>query len=153
VAMMGRLGYDLDVSKMTEKELAFSQQALKDYRRLSNTIGQGDLYRLLAPYDGERASLMYVDKDKKKAVLFGYVLHPRYGSNWAPVKLQGLDAGKTYRVKEINKYPGTKTELAGDGKTLIEDGKAFTGEYLMKAGLSILGKKELTSTVVEITEE
>jgi len=146
VAMMGRLGYDLDVSKMTDKELAFSQQALKDYRRLGTTIGQGDLYRLLAPYGSERAALMYVDRDKKKAVLFGYVLHPRYGNSWAPVQLQGLDAGKVYRVKEINKYPGTKAEF-------VEDGRTFTGEYLMKAGLSVLGKKELTSTVVEITAE
>ncbi len=28
---MGKLGYDIEVSKMTPDELAFSQQALKDY--------------------------------------------------------------------------------------------------------------------------
>ena len=121
-------------------------RALKDYRRLSATIGQGDLYRLLAPYGSDRAALMYVDGDKKKAVLFGYVLHPRYGGVWAPVKLQGLDGARTYRVKEINRYPGTPAVLA-------EDGKTFTGEYLMKTGLGVLGKKELMSAVVEITEE
>ncbi|MBS1664797.1 MAG: alpha-galactosidase [Bacteroidetes bacterium] len=146
VAMMGRLGYDLDVSKMKEKELAFSQQALKDYRRLSGTIGQGDLFRLLSPYDRERAALMYVDADKKKAVLFGYVLYPRYGSTWPPVKLQGLDGQKSYRVREINRYPGVHG-------VLVEDGKKLSGEYLMKVGLNILRADALSSAVIEITEE
>ncbi len=147
VAMMGRLGYDLDVSKMTEKELAFSQQAVKEYKRLSPTIGQGDLYRLLAPYGRDRAALMYVDADKKKAVLFAYVLHPRYGSVWAPVKLQGLDASKTYRIKEINRYP----EAAAPAWP--QEGQRYTGDYLMKAGLSVSGEDALTSMVIGITEE
>jgi alpha-galactosidase len=145
VAMMGRLGYDIDVAKMAAPELQFSQNAVKNYKRLSNTIWQGDLYRLVAPYQQERAVLMYVDDDKKKAVLFAYTLHPRYGTNWTPVKLQGLDAAKTYTVKEINLYPATLSVLP-------ENDKQFTGEYLMNAGLNVSGSDALTSAVIEITE-
>lgn len=145
VAMMGRMGYDLNVEKMTASDLAFSQQALKTYSGLNAVIWHGDLYRLEAPYGQERASLMYVDSVKSRAVLFSYTLHPRYGENWAPVRLQGLDAGKKYILKEVNLYPGSKSRLAFDGK-------AFTGEYLMNAGLEVSSPEALTSSVIEINE-
>ena len=38
VAMMGKLGYDLQVNGLTEQELAFSQQAISNYKRLSDVI-------------------------------------------------------------------------------------------------------------------
>ncbi len=143
VAMMGRLGYDIDVAKMPEKDLLFSQQAVQNYKRLSNTIWQGDQYRLIDPYGKERAALMYVDADKNKAVTFVYNLHPQYGKDWVPVKLQGLDSTKLYTVKETNLYPGSQSALA-------ENGKQFTGEYLMKVGLNITNSNELTSFVIEL---
>ncbi|BAV07945.1 alpha-galactosidase [Filimonas lacunae] len=146
VAMMGRLGYDIDVARMSEKDLQFSQQAVKNYKQLSNTIWQGNQYRLINPNQEERAAVMYVEEDKKKAVLFSYTLHPRYGTNWTPVKLQGLDAAKLYTVKETNLYPGTHSELA-------ENNKQFTGEYLMNIGLNVSSSNQLTSAVVEIIVE
>lgn len=146
VAMMGRMGYDIDVAKMSPGDLQFSQQAVKNYKRLSPVIWQGDLYRLIAPYDGERAALLYVDKDKNKAVSFVYNLHPRYGKDWVPVKLQGLDSEKLYTVTETNLYPGTRSSLA-------ENGKQFTGDYLMKVGLNLNNSTQLTSTVIELTAE
>lgn len=144
VAMMGRLGYDIDVARMPEKDLQFSQQAVINYKRLSNIVWQGDQYRLVNPNQQERAAVVYVNNDKNKAVLFSYTLHPRYGTNWTPVKLQGLDATKLYTVTETNLYPGTNSELP-------ENGKQFTGEYLMNIGLQVSGTNQLTSSVVEIT--
>lgn len=144
VAMMGRLGYDIDVARMPEKDLQFSQQAVNNYKRLSNTIWQGDQYRLVNPNQQERAAVIYVDGDKKKAVLLAYTLHPRYGTNWTPVKLQGLDAAALYTVKETNLYPGANAELP-------ENDKQYTGEYLMNIGLNVSSANQLTSAVVEIT--
>lgn len=146
VAMMGRLGYDLDVSKMSSAELGFSQRAIREYQRLSGVIQQGDLYRLVAPYGRDRAALMYVDSVRRHAVLFSYVMQPRYGSVWAPVRLAGLDPSKFYRVREINRYPGARAVLP-------EDGKVFSGSFLMNAGLNVSGEDAWTSMVVEIIEE
>ncbi|MFX7621211.1 GH36 C-terminal domain-containing protein, partial [Acinetobacter baumannii] len=67
------------------------------------------MYRLISPYEENRAVLMYVNPGKNKAVLFNYVLNARYKEMFSRVKLQGLDPAKQYRIREINLYPGTKS--------------------------------------------
>lgn len=51
-------------------------------------------------HEGSHCAINYVSKDKQRAVLFAYDLHTRYKEPQHNVKLQGLDAGKTYTVKE-----------------------------------------------------
>ena len=51
-------------------------------------------------HEGSHCAINYVSKDKQRAVLFAYDLHPRYKEPQHNVKLQGLDASKTYTVKE-----------------------------------------------------
>lgn len=145
VAMMGRLGYDINLAHLSETDITFSKAAVKKYKELGPVIGQGDLFRLIAPTMDGRAALMYVDSLKQKAVLFAYTLHPRYGENWSAVKLKGLDPLKKYLVNEANIYPGTNPSLA-------ENGKTFTGEYLMENGLMVSQSNALSSAVIELTE-
>ena len=95
VAMMGKMGYDIPVNELTENELKFSQDAIANYKRLSDIIWHGDLYRLISPYEENRAVLMYVNSLKNKAVLFAYTLNSRYGETFNRVCLQGLDPAKT----------------------------------------------------------
>lgn len=144
VAMMGRMGYDLDISKLSAKDLAFSQQAVRNYKRLSGVVWQGDQYRLVDPYEQERAVLLYVDSSRAHAAVFAYTLHPRYGAKWTPVRLQGLDPARLYVVRETNLYPGTVSQVP-------ENGRSYTGEYLMTVGLHVNGPEALSSTVIELT--
>lgn len=146
VAMMGKLGYDIEVSKFNEKDLGFSQQSLKEYKRLKDIIWHGDLYRLISPHAEPRAVMMYVDSNKTNAVLFAYNLHTGYGQTMSAVKLEGLDPLKKYKVKEINLYPGTVSRMA-------QDQKIFTGELLMNRGLNVSSNNALTSSIIEITAE
>ena len=145
VAMMGKMGYDIRVNEMTEDELKFSKQAVNNYNRLKDLIWKGDLYRLVSPYEEERAVLMYLSKDKRNSILFAYSLHPRAYNKFSPVRLQGLDPNKNYKVEEINKMPGMRTRFQADGKT-------FSGDYLVKIGLALPNNGELTSVVIEISE-
>lgn len=147
VAMMGKMGYDIRVNEMNADDLKFSQQAVQLYKKLSNTIWFGDLYRLVSPYEENRAVLMYVAKDKDKAVLFDYNLHTRYAEGFDRVRLQGLDPQKQYKVQEANLYPGSNSGLP-------ENGKTFSGDYLMKVGLSLSAHLQpLTSMVVELAAQ
>jgi len=146
VAMMGKMGYDIKVDEMTENELKFSQNAVAGYKRLSDVILHGDLYRLISPYEENRAVLMYVNEAKSKAVLFGYTLNTRYGENFNRVRLQGLDPGKTYKIQEINIMAG------GRRFGPSESGRSYTGDYLMNVGLNIGSSTPLTSVVYEISE-
>lgn len=145
VAMMGKMGYDIRVKNLTGQELKFSNQAVKTYKQISDVIWFGDLYRLVSPYEENRAVLMYASEDKNKAVLFNYLLNFRRKEYMGKVQLQGLDPLKRYQIKEINLLPDTKS-------TFPDDGKVFSGDYLMKIGLNLSSGKisPLSSSVFEI---
>jgi alpha-galactosidase len=145
VAMMGKMGYDIRVNEMSAEELDFSKMAVQNYNRLKELIWKGDLYRLVSPHEEERAVLMYASQDKTKSLLFSYALHPRAFNEFSPVRLTGLDPNKTYKVQEINKMKGEMNPFSAEGK-------AFSGDYLIKVGLSLPNNNELTSAVIEITE-
>jgi alpha-galactosidase len=148
VAMMGKLGYDITVKHLTPEEIQFSQAAIKNYKRLSDVIWQGDQYRIVSPYEENRAVVMYVDSLKKHAVLFNYNLNTRYNEDMQRVKLQGLNANKQYVIKEINLMPAAKSSSP-------HDNKVYSGDYLMKVGMNLTPGKllPLTSSVFEITEQ
>jgi alpha-galactosidase len=149
VAMMGKMGYDIKVNEMTENELKFSQNAITSYNRIKDVIYSGDLYRLVSPYEENRAVLMYVNSSKNKAVLFGYTLNARYGEEFNRVRLQGLDPGKTYKIQEINV---SNEGRRGMGFGMSESGRSYTGDYLMNIGLNVGSNTPVSSVVFEISE-
>jgi alpha-galactosidase len=146
VAMMGKMGYDIKVNELTDNELRFSQNAIASYKRLSDVIWHGDLYRLVSPYEENRAVLIKGNNSKNKAVLLSYTLNSRYGETFNRVHLRGLDPEKLYKIQEIN----TLSEGRISGPS--DSGKSYTGDFLMKTGLILGSPTPLTSAVYEITE-
>lgn len=146
VAMMCKLGFDIKLEDMNQNEHLYCDQAVKNYNRLKPVILEGDLYRLVSPYGSNHTSSMFVGKDKKTAAVFAFDIHPRYAEKTLPVRLQGLDADKKYRVKEINMMPGSGSSLKGNNQV-------FSGEYLMNVGLDLFTTQQLNSRLIEITEE
>lgn len=146
VAAMCKLGFDIRVDKMNENEVTFCRQAVENFHRLSTVTLDGDLFRLVSPYEGEHAAIMYATPDREKAVVFAFDMHPRYGEFLQPVRLQGLDANKRYKVEEINLMPGARSSLK-------DNGKVYSGDYLMKIGLNLFSTGHLKSHVLEITAQ
>ncbi|MFA6249468.1 MAG: alpha-galactosidase, partial [Mucilaginibacter sp.] len=143
VAMMGKMGFDIVVGKLNDKDLAFCQQALKNYDALKDVIWHGDQYRLQSPWDNDAAALMYVNDSKSKAVVFNYLVNNRYGSGTkAPIRFKGLDPQKKYTVKEINLYPGTGSVLPGN--------QVYTGDFLMAVGINPEISSYHTSVVLQL---
>jgi alpha-galactosidase len=146
VAMTGRLGIEMKPSDFTEEEKTFAKQAVSDYKRLRTVIQQGDLYRLISPYEGEgtAASLMYVAPDKQKAVFFAYKLKHFYDLDVPRFVFAGLDANKNYRLHEINKTDNNMKDL---------EGTVVSGRVLMNTGIELPMNKEYSSRVIELTAE
>lgn len=142
VASMCKLGFDIDVHNLSDADFNLCKQAVANYNRLKPVILDGEMYRLVSPYEGNHAAVNYVSEDKTHAVLFAYDLHPRYKEPLFNVKLQGLDPSLVYSVKEINMLEGQKAET-----------RTYTGDYLMKIGLPVLTASEGTSHVLELTAE
>jgi alpha-galactosidase len=152
VAMTGRLGIEMQPKSLTADELEFSKVAIENYKRIRPVIQFGDLYRLVSPYDDfGMTALMYVSETKEKAVFFGYNMDKNLTYKFPPLKLNGLDPAKKYKITEIN-----KEILSGERKKVrsrvASDNGIFTGEYLTKVGVQINMREAYQSVVIEINE-
>ena len=136
-----KLGFDIDLKSLSKDDYKFVQNAVKNYDSMKPMILEGDQYRLVSPYEGNHCAINYVSKDKQRAVLFAYDLHPRYKEPVMNVKMQGLDADKVYTVKETNLMPGKESDLECNGKQ-------YSGDYLMKVGLNVFSQTDGTSHVL-----
>ncbi len=127
IAAAGRMGFELQPSHMTEEEKALARRSIESYKMYRDIINEGDLYRIASPYDDEGFySLMYVSKDKKRAVVFAYCIHYQSRTLVPNFRLRGLDPEKTYLVKELNV---NKSKFWGDGKS-------FSGSMLEGSGIN-----------------
>ena len=141
-----KLGFDLDLKHLSADDLAYCQAAIKAYNRLKPVIFSPNLYRLVSPYETNHCALMRVNDNQTHALLFAYDLHPRYGETIINTRLQGLDPTATYRVREICLMPGQESRLPFHNQT-------FTGDYLHKVGLKVLGGNQLDSRIIELVKE
>lgn len=146
VAMSGRLGMELQPSKMTKEEYQQTAQAIKDYKSVRDVIQLGNLYRLVSPYDDKGiASLMYTDDTENKAVFFAYKMEHFNNQVIPRVCLRGLDPSKNYRVRELNVKTG--------GQPCFLNGKTFSGTLLMNTGIEMPLGSDYASCVLELTAE
>jgi alpha-galactosidase len=145
VAMSGRLGMELQPTDLDSAEYAFAKQSIATYKQIRPIVQFGDLYRLQSPYNQNNwSSLMYVSKDKSRAVFFAYSLKYHHSGSFH-TKLDGLDANKKYRITELNTVDGKKT--------LAADSRIFSGDYLMKAGIGLNLRKRYDSVVLLVEKE
>lgn len=144
VAMTGRLGIEMQPKNMTEKERAFARKAIATYKDIRPVVQQGDLYRLISPYDDKGvASLLYATPSKDRAVFFAFKTMHNTNQILPRFKMAGLDAEKKYQVKELNPL---------NDKPITLDGKTFTGAMLMSEGIELPLATEYSSRVLELVE-
>jgi len=79
-------------------------------------------------------------------LIFAFTLNARFGETFNRIQLRGLDPDKTYKIQEINISPDSR-------RPNFENGRVYSGDYLMKGGLNIGSAVPLTSTVIEISAQ
>lgn len=144
VASMGKMGFDIRTNELSERDMSFAKQAVQNYHDYKGIVWHGDLYRLASPYEQDIASLIYVNEAKTEGVMFNYLTNWRYLAepSLRPVKLQGLDSDKLYRLTEINLYEGANTPINGQ--------KTYSGEFLMNVGFNPLVSSSRSSVVIKV---
>lgn len=141
VAMTGRMGMELQPGKLSEEDKTFARNAIATYKSIRPVVQQGDIYRLISPYDRTGyASLMYVAPEKDRAVFFAFKTEHFVHMSVPFFRMAGLDPVRHYLVTELNVR----------GKTVPQDGKCFTGDFLMKNGLNLPLDSEYGSRVLEL---
>jgi alpha-galactosidase len=146
VAMMGKLGFDIVVSKLSPNDLQYVTSAVNTYNTIKDLVWQGDQYRLSNPSDNSVASILYMDEAKSRGVVFSYLVNARYGAgSLLPIRLKGLDPAKKYHITEIDLYPGTASSL--------EKGRSYSGDFLMKVGINPDVHTGRASVVLALNED
>ena len=142
VAMTGRMGFELHPINLKPEELAFAKRSVAEYKSIRATVQQGDLYRLVSPYENDYAALLYVNGDRSQAAVFALGLD-REKTMSGKLKLDGLDPAATYRVRELTR----------DGQAQPCDGTTATGAKLQAEGLAfaLSGKYDSFALVLEKT--
>ncbi|MGN6180209.1 MAG: alpha-galactosidase [Mucilaginibacter sp.] len=143
VAMMGKLGFDIPVSKLSATDLQFCKSAIQTYDGLKQIIWHGQQYRLSDPRKSNVASVMYVDSAKASAVMFNYLVNYRYDQGQkTPIKLKGIDPAKRYKLTEINLYPGRESAISSQS--------VYSGDFLMKIGFNPIVDAGRPSVVITV---
>lgn len=147
VAMSGRLGMEIQPKEMSEEDKAFAKRAIAAYKDIRPVVQFGDLYRLVSPYDNKGiSSLMYVTPEKGRAVFYAYKLSHLLNMVIPNVRMNGLDAGKMYRLVDL-------TAVKEDKPCSLHD-KVISGKILMEEGISLknLLTSEYSSLALELQE-
>lgn len=126
VAMMGNLGYELDLTKVTKDEMEKITKQISHYKNIRNTIQFGTQYRLLNPIDrANEVAVQYVDNQQ---VVVTYIrIMSTIEKMETVLKLKALDEEASYELQET-KQIYTGEELMYGGLTM----DLTSGDYLSK---------------------
>ncbi len=162
VASMCRLGMEMVPSKMNDAEREYAKRAIAEYKTIRPVVQQGDLYRLVSPYEGKRdfSSLMYVTENKERAVLFAYRHWFKHDMSNIIIRLQGLNPDAKYKIREVcPEYENKPAAISGktiSGRTLMQEGvvlpelvKGFTKNAPLG---EVRAGNDFRSVVLELTE-
>ncbi len=128
VAMAGQFGYELDLNTLTDEEIEKVKEQVKTYKKIRNTIQQGDMYRLASPFENDHMAWNFVSEDKSKAVLFYYTVRGRMLNGVHRIKMGGLDTDAKY--KDVN------------------SSKVYSAESLMNVGLPFTDSEDGASEMI-----
>jgi alpha-galactosidase len=83
-----------------EKDKVLEQVA--EYHKYYDVIHNGDLYRLLCPWDDHRFAVwQFVSQDKREALVTKVTLDNVW-DHFQVIRLRGLDPDRTYHCPELN---------------------------------------------------
>jgi alpha-galactosidase len=147
VAMSAKLGMDLQPKDMTADEKDLSKNAIQEYGTFKHIVQDGDLYRLLSPYENNRVAFMYTLLNQREALVFSFLKKKEIYGNTQVLFMHGLDPKRNYVFKEVNKFGQRNSSTAH-----LND-KSFTGEFLMKYGIRFTMYNEYESVVFKLVAE
>lgn len=138
VACFGVLGFEMDLSELSEEEANQVKEQICLYKTYESLIHKGIFYRLTNPFHNDTAAWMVVAKDRSEALIGYYRLELSVNGGWKYLKLAGLDTNKLYQ-----------TDLCR---------QVYFGDELMKIGIMIdeyeweMGHVEYGSKLIHLTE-
>lgn len=140
VALSGAFGIDLALDKATQEERDQIADGVKLYKEtIRPLVMEGELYRLVSPYENPLAAMSYVSRDKDSAVVY---LYQTEDGKVPAVKLNGLDPEKQYTLTEVSLAKGMQPRIPTQVKS---------GKELMESGLGNPLSTQFDSAVLQLS--
>ncbi len=113
-ALCGQFGYELDITKMTEEELCQIKEQIRLYKSVGSVIHNGDMYRLLSPFEEDRTAWEFISEDKNTVVLLCFIASAHANFPAGTIFPTALDAKSIYRLRGTDKtFSGALLENCG----------------------------------------
>lgn len=106
VAMWGDLGYELDLTKMNEKDRQSVKEQVKEYKKIRKVTQYGTFYRLKNAQTSNQCAWETVSRDKNEVVLSVVKVMASAKPDFTKPKLVGLDPNKPYEDQASHKVYG-----------------------------------------------
>ncbi|MNB75525.1 Alpha-galactosidase [compost metagenome] len=144
VAMSGNFGYELDLTAFTEAEKSLAAQQIAQYKEIRTLVQQGDMYRLLSPFEGSGdTAWMFVSEDKTEAFVAYFRVLAKPNAPITRLTLKGLDPELDYVLETgaagSSDSHGT-ADAAADSTAPFQSafgGAPYGGDRLMRIGLVV----------------
>ncbi len=100
VAYFGTFGYELDLNKLSEKEIEEVKEQIAFMKEYRSLLQFGAFYRLKSPFEENELVWMVVSEDKRTALVGWYRILNVVNDRFTRVKLQGLNEDFCYEVSQ-----------------------------------------------------
>ena len=127
--MSGNLGYELDLTKLSEEDKSAIAKQISVYKDIREIVQFGDFYRILSPFEGNEAAWMFVSGHGECAVVFYFRVLAQPQAPIRILRLKGLNSDFVYRDLESRKVYGGD-ELMNAGFTIPFENRDFKGMLL-----------------------
>ncbi|MFC5630226.1 MULTISPECIES: alpha-galactosidase [Streptococcus] len=101
VAMSGVLGYELDLTKMSDSDKVDVIEQIASYKKIRPLVQYGDFYRLKSPKAGNETAWIFVSENQKEALLFTAHVLAHAQPYLSKTLLIGLNPDWDYRLEEL----------------------------------------------------
>jgi len=98
VAMSGNLGYELDLTKLSNQEKTAVKNQVAHYKEIRKLIQFGEFYRLKSPFEGNDTAWLFTNKDKTEVIVYYFNVLAEPAAPASVLKLYGIDVNKEYKV-------------------------------------------------------
>lgn len=139
VAMMGQLGFELDMSLMTDEDLEAARKVIEKYRKYRDIFHNGNMYRISSPFESNEAIFQFISEDEKTVIL---LYSNKHAVPYGPHKrttLVNLDPNANYIEIE--------DEISDALITPVTKGHNYFGYELMKRGLIFMEKRDYSTAI------
>lgn len=133
VAMWGDLGYELDLTKLSESDQKAVAEQVAEYKKIRAVTQYGTFYRLKNAQEGNQCAWETVSPDKNEVILSTVKVMASAQPYFTKTKLVGLDPNKQYEDQASHQVYGGDELMNLGIYDPVEHGDFMAYQYHFKA--------------------